>query len=339
MIIKSDGFIENPLVSVIIPSYNRVNTVSQTIDSILNQKCNFDFEIVIGDDCSSDNSRDILLLYQQKHSRIIKLLFQEENIGLGSNWAICGQHCRGKYVTNCDNDDYWHNNQKLQIQVDYMETHLECGLLHTDYDELNVENNKIIHSYISKSKKTVLQGYRQKEIFNGELQINSPSVCFRKELFDKFVPVDKYIELSFPIEDWPTWLILANYAEVHYLPISTVTYRVGHVSLSNLESYDNVLRKFTKEKIMYKFLCDLFPNDLLYVEKKYDNHVNKILLNLAYKKNDFKSAKKYGYKLITHGNKNFKIKSTTNIYMFYMFYFLKKIKIIWSSLFLILLSC
>jgi len=333
-IIQSVEFLSDPVVSVVIPSFNRSETLGEALDSILKQSCNFEFEIVIGDDFSTDNSREILIQYQKKYPRKIKLIFQDENVGLGSNWAICVQQCHGKYITNCDNDDYWHNKLKLQIQVDYLECHLECGLLHTDYDELNVFNNKIIHNYLTKIKKEILVGYRQKEIFNGQLIVFGPSVCFRKELFDKHVPVNKYIELNFPIEDWPTWIILSKYTETHYLPISTMTYRVGQESLSNLRSYEKVLEKFAKEKIMYKFLCDMFPDDLTYVERDYDNHINRILLNLAYKKGDFKTAKLYGHKLIKNRNENFKINSSTNLFLFYLIHWSKKIKLIWSSLFI-----
>ena len=334
-IIQSEEFLDlNPLVSVVIPSYNRAETLGETLDSILSQVCSFDFEIVIGDDSSSDNSRDILLQYQQKHPLNIKLLFHEKNMGLGSNWAICVQQCKGKYVTNCDNDDYWHNIHKLQIQVDYMESHLNCGLLHTDYDELDIVSHTIIHSYRAKSKEQILQGYRQKEIFNGQLKIVSPTICFRKELFDKYIPVDRYIELNFPIEDWPTWLILSKYSEVDYLAISTATYRVGHESLSNLESYNKVLSKFTKEKVMYKFLCDMFPDDLEFVEEDYNKHVDRVLFNIAFKKNDFKITKKYGQKLKKQGVMNLKIVSSSNVLMFYLFSWLRRIKIRWSSLFL-----
>lgn len=325
-IILSAEFLLKPLVSVVVPSYNRVETLEEALDSILSQVCSFDFEIVIGDDCSTDISRDILLQYQQKHPRNIKLLFQKENMGLGSNWAICVQQSKGKYVTNCDNDDYWHNPNKLQIQVDYMESHLNCGLLHTDYDELNVVTNKIIHSYRAKEKKEILQGYRQKEIFNGQLLIVSPTICFRKELFDKYVPVNKYIELNFPIEDWSTWLILSKYCEVDYLPISTATYRVGHESLSNLKSYSKVLNKFTKEKSMYKFLCDMFPEDLRYVEEDYNSHINTVLLSLAYNKRDFKSAKKYRNLLKNNGKINLKFICASNAMMFYLFCWLKIFK-------------
>ena len=77
MIIQSPDFVEDPYVSVVIPSYNRDDVVGQTIDSILNQHCNFEFEIIIGDDCSTDNVREVLEDYQQRFPTIIKLLFHE----------------------------------------------------------------------------------------------------------------------------------------------------------------------------------------------------------------------------------------------------------------------
>ena len=89
------------------------------------QQCNFEFEIVIGDDSSTDNERAVLLDYQTKFPEKIILIFHDENIGLGVNWATCVKQCRG---ANCDNDDYWHNPDKLQLQVDFMETNPEFGV-------------------------------------------------------------------------------------------------------------------------------------------------------------------------------------------------------------------
>lgn len=82
---KNDTFVELPLVSIVTPSYNRANTVGQTIDSILAQQCDFPIEIIIGDDCSTDNAREVLLSYQQKYPDIIQLIFHEKNIGLAAN--------------------------------------------------------------------------------------------------------------------------------------------------------------------------------------------------------------------------------------------------------------
>ncbi len=86
---KSHQSITNiPTVSVVICTYNRKNTISQTIDSILNQICNFPFEIIIGDDYSTDGSRELCLNYKQRFPEIINLVFQTENCGAGKNWAL-----------------------------------------------------------------------------------------------------------------------------------------------------------------------------------------------------------------------------------------------------------
>ena len=74
-----------PWISVIIPSYNRANTVGETIESILAQKEDADIEIVIGDDCSTDNVREVLENYRQKYQDIIRLFLREQNMGLGTN--------------------------------------------------------------------------------------------------------------------------------------------------------------------------------------------------------------------------------------------------------------
>ncbi len=131
------------LISTIIPSYNRANTVGETIDSILAQQVEADMEIVIGDDCSTDNAREVLLAYKEKSPDIIRLIFHEQNMGLGANWATCVKACRGKYICNCDNDDYWHNPNKLQLQLDYMESHPESNILITNHRTHNRSTDEI----------------------------------------------------------------------------------------------------------------------------------------------------------------------------------------------------
>lgn len=320
---QSSVFIKTPLVSVVIITYNQDLTLRQTIEYILNQECKFSYEIIIGEDCSVDETRNICLEFQRKFPEKIKLVLFDKNGGLVNNWLTCINEARGKYITSCAGDDYWHNPNKLQLQVDYMEIHLSCGVLHTDFDELNVLTNKITKSYRDTMKNDIPQGYVQKQIFDGRLHISAPTVCIRKELFDKFIPVDKYIELNFPIEDWPTWVILSKYSEVNYLPISTVTYRRGHESVSNLQNYDAIETKFSREKKMYKYLCDIFPNDLIFDGKGYDSYVYSVLLNLAFKQKDYRKANQFGKKI---GNKSVKVVCSQNRILFWIFFFFKQVR-------------
>lgn len=316
----------DPLITVIVCTYNQENTISQTIESILNQNCSYSYEIIIGEDCGNDNTRDICKKYKDKYPDKIKLVLHERNCGVVKNWLSCLDVSRGKYITTCAGDDFWHNTDKLQLQVDFMEQNPECGILHSDFDELNTFTNKTILSFNRANKFSIKEGKVQKFIFDGSLRICAPTICYRKDLIDKYIPIEKYLELNFPIEDWPTNLIISHYANVNYLDISTVTYRKGHESISNPRSYEKIVERFTREKQMYKYLCDMFPNDLTYNEKGYDIYVNGVLLSLAYKRCDVKKATEFATKMLELGDRSLRTRLSVNWIGFWVWWLIKKLR-------------
>lgn len=322
-IIQSNEFIDVPLVSVIIPSFNRGSLIGITIDSILLQRFSSNLEIIIGDDCSNDNVRDVLLNYQQSYPEIIKLVLHEQNLGLGTNWASCVKLCRGKYLAGCDNDDFWHNRDKLELQVQFLEQNPDYGMVHTNYRELDRETGRIteknIHN-ISYSESLI------KANFSGKFRCCNSSVMYRKSVIDEHVNLDDYIQNQFPLQDWPTWISIANYTKFLCLPISTTTVGIENESITRPKDYSTVINRFEKEKIMYKYLCDKFPNDLSYNEKAYDEYIDHILLNLAYSKKDFAEAKIYALKLKNSGCGNIKVSLAQNIHTFHIFFLLKRLK-------------
>lgn len=111
------------MVSIKVLSYKHVKYISQALESILNQNVNFKYEIVVGEDCSNDGSKEILLEYKKKYPEIFKLLLHEKNLGAAQNEYLVGKECKGKYIANLESDDYWCDMDKLQKQVDYLETH------------------------------------------------------------------------------------------------------------------------------------------------------------------------------------------------------------------------
>ena len=114
----------NKLVTIIIPTYKRSDMLDRAITSMLNQKTNFRFEIVIGDDCSTDNSPKIISDYASKYDCIVPIL-REKNIGATNNEIDTYCHCKGKYICVFDGDDFLIDDDKLQRQFDYLESHLE----------------------------------------------------------------------------------------------------------------------------------------------------------------------------------------------------------------------
>lgn len=313
-------------ISVIVLTYNQTDTLSQTLDSILAQQCSVPFEIILGDDCSTDSTQEVCKKYKARYPDKIKLVLHNKNGGVVQNWLSCLKISKGKYITSCAGDDFWHNTDKLQLQVDFMEQNPECGILHSDFDELNTFTNKTILSFNRANKFSIKEGKVQKFIFDGSLRICAPTICYRKDLIDKYIPIKKYLELNFPIEDWPTNLIISHYANVNYLDISTVTYRKGHESISNPRSYEKTIDRFTREKQMYKYLCDMFPNDLAYDEASYDIYVNGVLLSLAYKRKDAIKAKEFALNMLKLGDKSWRTRISANWIGFWSWGVIKKIK-------------
>ncbi len=109
------------LVSVIVMTYNHEKTVIRALESILCQKTTFPFEILIGDDCSTDGTRAILLEYEKHYPDIIRLFFHPQNLGTTKNSWVLMTHASGKYLAACEGDDYWCCEEKLAIQVDFLE--------------------------------------------------------------------------------------------------------------------------------------------------------------------------------------------------------------------------
>lgn len=121
--------VKTPLVSVLVTPYNQKDYIRQTLDSILMQQCDFDFEIVIGEDCSTDGTREICQEYALRYPDHIVLCLNNSNKGLLNNYFDVFLKARGKYVADCGGDDYWLTNSKLQQQVDLLEAHPEVSLV------------------------------------------------------------------------------------------------------------------------------------------------------------------------------------------------------------------
>lgn len=322
-ILSSSGNID---VSVVICAYNRELTIAQTIDSVLSQKCSLKFELLIGEDFGKDRTREICIDYSKRYPEIIQVYLNEENCGPGYTWASLVKKSRGKYIASCDDDDFWHNHDKLQIQYEYMEDHKECGMIYTDTDVLDIKKNKTINNFNKKNKIQIYHGNIMDDIINEKVPICMSTTMIRKEIIDKEVPLDDYILHKYYLQDWQTWIILARYSEIHYLDMSTTTSRTGNPSVVNSKSYEIIERRYQSEVLMYQYLCEKFPDKFIYYEPGHLGYYKGILLNIAYKKFDFRSAQKYSRQMSALGINQLKIKMAKYKITFYFFAFLKYFK-------------
>ncbi|MDI1322296.1 MAG: glycosyltransferase family 2 protein [Algoriphagus sp.] len=138
-----------PMVSVCVQTYQHEAYIRECLDSILSQKTTFPFEIILGEDDSEDGTREICKEYADKHPDVIRLFLRDKKDKIFINGTKTGRFnflenlksCRGKYISFCDGDDYWVDSEKIQKQVEFLESNPEIFLCYTGNFQENPEQN------------------------------------------------------------------------------------------------------------------------------------------------------------------------------------------------------
>jgi len=139
---------QSVLVSVAIITYNHEEYIFEALESVVSQKTDFRFEIIIGDDRSQDKTQDILIKFKEKYSDKINLILRKENIGSINNLEDVIHQCKGKYIAFLEGDDYWTDEFKLQKQVDFLELNEEyIGVAHRHHILHQNYKNKYFELY------------------------------------------------------------------------------------------------------------------------------------------------------------------------------------------------
>ena len=171
--------VPNPLVSIRTSTYNHGPYIKQCIEGILMQKTNFAFEYIIGEDFSTDETREIVFDYARKYPNIIRVITAEYNVGSKANGRRCINACRGKYMALCEGDDYWTDPLKLQKQVDFLESHPEYTMCFHNACVLNETKYKF------ELVKIENRDYNIRELFE-EWLVPTASILAKKKVFDKY---------------------------------------------------------------------------------------------------------------------------------------------------------
>lgn len=229
------GDISEPVVSICCITYNHEKYIEEAIDSFLMQETNFPFEVVIGEDCSTDNTRKIVEKYKEMYPNIIKLIISDNNVGMQANGQRTMDACKGEYIAACEGDDYWMDAEKLQIQKDFLESNPEYIICYTDVEAFN--ENGIIQDYIGGATKDLTADELKKAT-----PINTLTTMYRNIMKDKFsaeFKASKYGDLFI-------WSILGYYGNGKFLPqIKPARYRIHsggvHSGSSQIDKYDNTL--------------------------------------------------------------------------------------------------
>jgi len=274
-----------PLVSVIVTTYQHAQYIRDCLDDILMQKTDFPYEIIIGEDESTDGTREICKEYAEEHPDKIRLFLRDRNIShykLGNiskrfNGLFTRMAARGKYTALCEGDDYWIDPKKLQKQVDFLESNLNCSVcFHNAFiiDESLKNHVGCFNIPLNKNIFTAKCLFTANSLFGDYFFVPTASIIFRTNALPK-----KY----------PEWYLKTSYGGD--LALLFLLLRQGELGL--IEGYlsvyrSNVINNLTSQmqKIPYYStlkLVELLKSANLYFDRRYENETKRMCFKLKYR--------------------------------------------------------
>lgn len=253
-----------PLVSISCITYNHASYIKECIDGFLMQKTNFNFEILIHDDHSTDGTEEIIKEYAKQYPDIIKPLFEKENqYSLGKPtgsvvWNL--PRAKGKYIAMCEGDDYWIDPYKLQKQVDFLESHPDYSLCFHAACIKNEAGTSFHYPEVENRE------YNSIELFDNWI-VPTASIVVRSSCLN--VPVDS----RFISGDIIMILNAANKGKIWGFRNKMSVYRVQNNGLT-ISRLNNPISHYKKEFNHYKAIGETFP-------KLTHKCINKKLANTA----------------------------------------------------------
>ncbi len=260
-----------PTVSVCIQTYNHQPYIKECLDSILMQQATFPFEIILGEDESSDGTREICIQYAEKHPDLIKLFLRSRKDVIYINENATGRFnmienlkaATGTFIAFCEGDDYWKDPLKLQKQVDLLEANPKLVACH-HWQYIAVEKEDI---FVEEDAPTKGHGYfpqavaSVKNIFANQVRIKTRTVMFRNIIDNDFFPPWFY-KVAFG--DVPLSFLLGKHGDFGFIDEPMAVYRqtdtgVSTVGLKELGMNKFILQRF-KNWIQIWDYADMFYN-------------------------------------------------------------------------------
>jgi len=282
-------------ISVVLITYNHEKYISQAIESILMQDTTFDFKIIIGDDFSTDRTREIVLMYQQKYIEKIEVIFSPTHQGPMANVVNTFTASNGKYIAVLEGDDYWIDSKKLSKQVEFLENHPEFSMCFTDRIFVTEENNLVVKNGLPQSKR---QHLTYKEVLSG-FTPPTQTVIFRSE----YIKNTEFLQKYSTVYNGDTFLFsyLSTKGNVGYLDFISAAYRINTGRYSNSGYFNRLVNKANT----YNTLRSIIPVNTYKFLNKAERVVHQRLFVLSIKEKKYKTTIKSAGLLIKNDFKHF----------------------------------
>ncbi len=291
--------VQEPKVTVGTITYNHLPYIEKCIQGVLMQKTTFSFEFIIGEDFSTDGTREIVFEYAKKYPKVIRVITADYNVGWQANGLRCFKAYRGKYIALCEGDDYWTDPFKLQKQVDFLENNPEyiiayhqCLVKHPDKPNM----------------KDYIKPKTGKDYTAYELIATPKSIQLATRLFRN---VFKEQDNDFPLEKFGDYFMnayLGTFGKCKFL--STIKPSVYNKHAGGIWSSLDDKSKIYHGIRAHAEICNYFI-DRYFIEKK-DDRLVRIRLKVL---TDY--LKEKWYPMEYPGNVKFKVNSANALFAFY----------------------
>ncbi len=264
-------------ISVIVVTYNQADTIGRTLDSVLGQVFEGSFEVIVGDDCSSDGTRAICEEYARRYPDKVRYLRRERNLGVVGNYFDCIRRARGRYLADCAGDDQWVDPRKLAHQFDYLERHPDVTAVYTDWLCCNVDGTDPRRHELRPEVHGIETYERGALVFPVLTNSIMPHLCtalYRKSVVEKYMDgepsrfmglmvedADAPLSLEgsrYVAEDPQIMMALSAEGRTAVLPGATLYYSVGGDSISRRRDYGRRLQHFVRETSQQLEMAELF---------------------------------------------------------------------------------
>lgn len=256
--------------SVCVPTYNHEQYIGQMLEGALMQQTSFDFEIVIGDDASTDATPDIIRQYDAKRPGVIRAFLHSENQGPKEPREFAGRNnvlqllkaCRGEYVAMCEGDDYWTDPLKLQKQVDFLDQNRDFSVCHHNM-EVIYEDGSPSHCFNAADQKAIST---IEDLLEDKWFMATASWVYRNQFL-----IEDFAEwhAKAAAGDWAIMFQLAAKGKIGYLSDVMGVYRKHSAGLSNVHAHTNL--KFLQNR------KEMFENVGKWLDGRYDATVARTL--------------------------------------------------------------
>ncbi len=254
-------------ISVVVITYNQQETIAQTLDSILSQNGDFDLELVIGEDCSPDNTLAICRDYANRYPKQIKLLSGPKNLGITANYFRTLQACTGEFIGDIAGDDYYCDDHALEKQMLYLQSHPEVGVLGANGYRYYVKRSEKVLGENELVKKMDAKEFFFSPSYPGGVIVQGGGVMFRRLLL-QYIDYDEIIRRKLPVEDYPMQAIWSQHTKFWRLDDPIVVYRVYKESSTFVPfEHPKYLTYYKGLAETRRYLNELFPNDVCFSEE------------------------------------------------------------------------